>query len=378
MQLMFKHFLPQVVVNFSIYIVYNYVYKKVYNYLNLDYTKVMFKPKFQLTSYLLNNLTQIERLYGQLEVLQIPKKLELNLERDNLVKSAYISNSIEGNPLSLPEVTDLLLGDRIPVNRDEKEVKNYFDLLKKLPTLAAKGFDLNLIKSLHKNLLTGVEDKIAGQIRNKKVVVGKYINKNNKISLQVKHEPPFHKQEQIEKKLNFLLDWTNLDQAQAVLKAGIFHHQYVYLHPFIDGNGRTCRLLTALVFLKNNYLINKYFVIDDYYDVDRQEYSNRLSSADKGEKTLWLEYFTDGVKYSLQSALSRVNNAIKTLKVENRPTSQERKVLNFLQKQKQITSLDLAEYLQVSRQQAHKLLFSLVEKGLVNKKGETKSSYYFL
>lgn len=309
----------------------------------------MFKPKFQLTSHLLNNLTQIERLYGQLEVLQIPKKIELNLERDSLVQSTYISNSIEGNPLSLPEVTNLLLNDRMPVNRDEKEVKNYFDLLKKLPMLVAKDFDLNLIKSLHKDLLTGVE-----------------------------YKPPFHKQEQIEKKLNFLLDWTNLDQAQAVLKAGIFHHQYVYLHPFIDGNGRTCRLLTALIFLKNNYLINKYFVIDDYYDVDRQEYSDKLSSADKGGKTLWLEYFTDGVKYSLQSALSRVNNALKMLKVENRPTAQERKVLIFLQKQKQITSLDLAKYLQVSRQQAHKLLFSLVKKNLVNKKGETKSSYYFL
>lgn len=337
----------------------------------------MFKAKYTLTTNLLENLTKIERLYGQLESLQIPKKLELNLERDNLIQSAYISNSIEGNPLSLPEVTNLLLGDRIPVNRDEKEVKNYYDLLKVLPKQKNQDLNLEFITSLHKDLLTGIDDNIAGVIRNKRVVVGKYINKNNKISLKVKHEPPFHKKEDIEKSLTFLSNWTNISQDPTIFKAGIFHHQYVYLHPFVDGNGRTCRLLTASIFLKDNYAINKYFVIDDYYDLDRQEYSNKLSSADKGDKTLWLEYFTNGVKYSLQSALSKFNNSLKTLNIDQRPTNQEQKTLKFIQKHKQITSSDLAQYLQVSRQQAHKLLSSLLNKGLINKKGETKSSYYF-
>src|SRR4030043_834310 len=92
----------------------------------------MFKPQYQLTGKLFSNIAQIERFYGQLEALRIPTGLELNLERDNLIRSSYISNSIEGNPLSLPEVTNLLLGGRVPANRDEKEVKNYFEILKNL------------------------------------------------------------------------------------------------------------------------------------------------------------------------------------------------------------------------------------------------------
>lgn len=338
----------------------------------------MYQPNFDLTTKLLDNTAQIERFYGQLEGMRIPQKLELNLERDNLVQSSYISNSIEGNPLSLPEVTNLLLDDRVPVNRDELEVKNYYYLLQNLPQLISKNWSLKLIIDLHQQLLAGVEDQIAGQIRDTRVVIGHYIEKKQGVKLKVKHEPPFHSKRKIKQQLRLLLKWLEQSQVTPVLQSGIFHHQYVYLHPFIDGNGRTCRLLTALVFLKNDYLINKYFVLDDYYDLDREKYSDMLSSADQGDKTQWLEYFTDGVKYSLQSALSKLDAAMQQLSVEDRPTNREKDAIAFLQTYPEVTSSQLAEKLEVSRQQAHKLLSSLVEKGLVEKKGETKASYYRL
>src|SRR3989338_8132331 len=133
----------------------------------------MFQQHYTITPTLLGHLTQIERLYGQLEALHLPKALQLNVERDNLIQSAYISNSIEGNPLSLPEVTNLLLDERVPVNRDEKEVRNYFDILKQLPEVVKHQIDLDRILATHKQLLSGVDDNIAGTIRDKRVVVGK-------------------------------------------------------------------------------------------------------------------------------------------------------------------------------------------------------------
>ncbi len=339
----------------------------------------MYKPNFTLTPALVGNLTQIERFYGQLEALRIPKKLELNLERDNLVKSSYVSNSIEGNPLSLPEVTNLLLGDRVPANRDEKEVKNYYNLLKDLPIRLGEPLTLRMVRQLHGELLNGVDNAIAGKIRNKRVVVGRYVTTEGVSTLKIKHEPPFHLQTQIEENLQELLHWVETEpETQAVLKAGVFHHQYVHLHPFEDGNGRTCRLLTALILLKQGYQINKYFVLDDYYDVDRLQYSDMLGSADKGDKTAWLTYFTDGVKYSLQSALGRVSNAMETVGIEDRPTAKELEVLELLRERQQLTSTDIAEQLNVSRQQAHKLLVGLVNKGYADKKGGTKSSFYVI
>lgn len=344
------------------------------------YTLVMFKPKYTLSKTLLGNISKIERFYGKLEALKIPKKLELNLERDNLIQSAYVSNSIEGNPLSLQEVTNLLLSDRVAVNRDEKEVTNYFSILKNLTNFQAKKIDLNIINDFHRQLVTGVKDAIAGQIRNKKVVVGKYLSQDKQTtSLEVKHEPPFHQKPKIEASLNQLFSWLqSASDLPIALKTGIFHHHFVYIHPFIDGNGRVCRLLTALIFQQNDYLINKYFVLDDYYDIDRYLYSDKLHTADKGDKTEWLEYFSEGIMYSLQAALSRIESAQFRLNVDERPTKKEAQVLNLFQKQKELTSTDIAKSLKVSRQQAHNLLKSLVNKGFLEKQGKTKKSFYFL
>ncbi len=339
----------------------------------------MLQPRFALSPEIIANLTKIERLYGQLEGLRIPKKLELNLERDHLIKSTYISNSIEGNPLSLPEVTNLLLGDRVPANRDEREVKNYFELLKSLDQYVERPLALDVITDLHGKLLKSVDNEIAGNIRDTRVIVGGYETEKGIPKLRVKHEPPFHKKAEIEQALIELLNWIEQDNnTSPLLKIGIFHHHYVYIHPFVDGNGRTCRLLTALIFLKYHYQINKYFVLDDYYDLDRFEYSDKLSTADNGDKSEWLTYFTDGVKYSLQSALSRIETAMQGEKVADRPTPKEQEILKYLGSHAEATSQDIVSEFRVSRQQAHKLLAGLVDKGYAQKKGDTKGSYYKL
>jgi Fic family protein len=339
----------------------------------------MLKPKYKRTNTLLTNIAEIERLYGQIEAIRIPEKLELNLKRDNLIKSTYASNRIEGNPLTLPEVTNLLLDERVPVNRDEKEVVNYFQLLSELKNFTEREISLELIKEIHKRVLEGV-DKSAGDIRNRKVVIGKYTSREKTpASLKVKHDPPFHKRKKIEGSLNNLLQWTEKTQKlPTIIKTGIFHHEFVYIHPFEDGNGRVCRMLTALLFIKEGYMINKYFVLDDYYDIDKTLYSDKLHSADQGEKTEWLEYFSDGVKYSLMGALDRAKNAARTLSIKDRPSKKENEVLEIMKEQPEMTSSELAEVLKVTRQQAHNLLSALVKKGLIERKGTTKSSFYRL
>ncbi len=335
----------------------------------------MFKPKYTLTPEILNNINEIERLYGRLEGLTIPRHLLLNLERDNLIQSAYISNSIEGNPLSQAEVTNLLLNDRIPVNRDEKEVVNYFKILKTLHKRIGQPFDLNIILDIHTELMEAVSDKIKGKIRNKQIVIGNY-GEDNKII--IKHNPPFHTYLEIEQSLKKLLNWIQDSAEPSILKAGLFHHQFVFIHPFEDGNGRVCRLSTALFLLKNNYLINKYFVLDDYYDIDRQQYSDKLHTADFGDKTEWLKYFTDGVKYSLQSALGKVESGLTNLTFDIRPTPKEQVALAIIQKYREINSADLVKELNITRQQAFNLLRALTKKGYLEKKGITKSSFYIL
>lgn len=335
----------------------------------------MFNPQYSPTQKLLQDINTIERLYGRLEGLTIPQHLRLNLERDNLIQSSYASNSIEGNPLSRAQVTNLLLNDRIPVNRSEKEVVNYFTILKRLEKQAERFFDIHTILEIHNELMTGVDNQVRGKIRDKKIVVGNYDN-NNK--LVIKHDPPFHKPKEIEQALKNLLEWIENGSESTIIKAGIFHHQFVYIHPFEDGNGRVCRLLTALIFLKHKYLINKYFILDDYYDIDKHLYSDSLHTADSGDATQWLEYFIDGIKYSLQSSLGKIESGLSKLTFDIRPSAREQEALALIQRYKEINSADLAKELGVSRQQAFNLLKSLTEKGFIEKKGSTKSSFYIL
>ena len=335
----------------------------------------MFKPPYTINAKLLNNINDIERLYGRLEGMRIPQSLLLNLERDNLIESSYASNSIEGNPLSQADVTNLLLNDRVPVNRDEKEVVNYFQILKTLDKRAKQPIDLAQILGIHKDLMAAVDDEIKGKIRNKEIIVGRH-DLNGEIL--IKHNPPFHDKPSIEKALNELTEWIEKDKAPTILKAGLFHHQFVYIHPFMDGNGRTCRLATALIFLKHNYLINKYFVLDDYYDIDRDNYSDSLHSGDLGDKTQWLEYFTDGVKFSLQSALGRIETGLTQLSFDMRPSPREQDALEIIQKYRQLNTADLVRELKITRQQGFNLLRALVEKGFIEKRGSTKDSYYVI
>jgi Fic family protein len=151
-----------------------------------------------------------------------------------------------------------------------------------------------------------------------------------------------------------------------------------------DGNGRLARILTAYYLLLKQYEVVRYFILDDFYDMDRQTYSDMLHTADNGDKTEWLEYFLEGVAYSLQAALGRINDLkrsnLEEITGEKRVlvTPREEEVLQIIIDKKAIKSSDLEESFDVTRQQAHALLASLVKKGLLEKFGSTKSSYYKL
>src|SRR3954469_22332671 len=98
----------------------------------------MFTAKFAITPQIINQLTLIERLYGQLLSEDLIPSLTLKLSEENQILATHYSTSIEGNPLSPIDVTNIILGDQIPVTKSEREVKNYFTVLNKIAVLAKK------------------------------------------------------------------------------------------------------------------------------------------------------------------------------------------------------------------------------------------------
>ena len=344
----------------------------------------MFEPKFTYTATMVNQLGSIERFYGQLLGEKLIPSLALKLSQENQILATHYSTSIEGNPLSPRDVTNIILGDLIPTTKSEREVKNYFSVLNKIALLAKKheAITTTLTQQLHHELMKGIEEKDLGRFRNGPVFVGH----KTKLEIVVKHNPPYHTYKEISKALEELFSWLIKEEndLHPLLKAGILHHQFAYIHPFFDGNGRLARALTAYYLLLKQYEVTKFFILDDYYDIDRQMYSDTLHTADTGNKTKWLEYFLEGIGYSLQAALSRIGelkkNRLEETTGEKRVlvTSREEEVLQIILEKKAIKTSDIQENLLVTRQQAHNLISSLVKKGLLEKFGKTKTSYYKL
>src|SRR5579864_2919062 len=92
----------------------------------------MFKPTFTLTLKMLSQIGTIERLYGQLHSEPLIPSLSLRLVQENQILATHYSTSIEGNPLSPQDVTNVILGDQVPTTKSEKEVKNYFEIITQL------------------------------------------------------------------------------------------------------------------------------------------------------------------------------------------------------------------------------------------------------
>ncbi len=343
----------------------------------------MFTPKFKLTLKMLSTLGTIERLYGQIHAEKLIPSLSLRLVQENQILATHYSTSIEGNPLSPQDVTNVVLGDQIPTTKSEKEVKNYFGILTRLSNLARQNVQIttDLTEKFHGQLMDGLEEKSKWGLRDS----GVFIGHKEDTEMVVKHNPPFHTKKEIIEALNDLYKWlTTEKEIHPLLKAGILHHQFAYIHPFFDGNGRIGRVLTTYYLLLQHYEVSKYFILDDYYDIDRHLYSDSLHTADGGDKTEWLEYFLEGIAASLQSSMARISQLEKKnldeVTGEKRVlvTNREEEVLQIVIEKKAIKMTDIEEAFSVSRQQAHSLLASLVNKGLLEKFGKTKTSFYKL
>src|SRR3990167_9409659 len=99
----------------------------------------MFYPKYQISDLTLKFLTQISEYRTIIVNAKLIPKWELNLRKEALLRSTHASTSIEGNSLSLEEVTDLMIGrDVTALVKDKQEVLNYFRSLEELNSLTSE------------------------------------------------------------------------------------------------------------------------------------------------------------------------------------------------------------------------------------------------
>ncbi|MDC3414493.1 Fic family protein [Terrihalobacillus insolitus] len=177
----------------------------------------------------------------------LSKNVIQNLRETIRILWTYHSNAIEGNTLSLVE-TKIVLEEGITIGgttlREHFEAINHAEAIDYVEDLVKKEINLteNVLKDIHRLILRNIDVSNAGKYRNNDV----YIKGSQHIPPQ-----PYLIGPQMEDL--FLWYSKNKGTMHPVELAARFHFKFVYIHPFIDGNGRTARLLMNLILMQNGY-----------------------------------------------------------------------------------------------------------------------------
>ncbi len=343
-----------------------------------------FKPNFRYTDKIVRTLTLIAEARAIVLNAPLVPKWEVSLRRDALLRSAHASTAIEGNRLSFEQVSDLACGREVMATRkDKQEILNYIKALERIPEFAGRSpFTKNDLLEFHRTVTKGTLEnpKDEGVFRDRQVVVG------NKITGEVVFMPPLT--EQVPDLVDELLEWFNSDDAtdlDSVMEAGIVHYEMARIHPFIDGNGRTARVMASLTLYKRGFDVKRFFALDDYYDQDRPSYYRALNQVDQETLDLsgWLEYFTEGVSVSIEAVRDRViglSRDIKFLKEKGQIALTERqmKIVEQMVKNDRIAMGDVSKEFGITRQAALKEMNKLVYLGVVQLKGKGRGAHYVL
>ena len=338
----------------------------------------MFEPQFTYTDKIVNYIAEIASAKEVISNAKIIPLYDTQLKQEALIRSSHYSTSIEGNPLNLDEVETLIKNNQEPTTKAEQEVLNYFNVLNHLDQYCDKIITSETILSVHKDLTKDLlrNPEYEGKFRDTSVVIG------NRHTKKINYVPP--NAYKVPSLVDDLLDWLNnsTDEVYPVIIAGILHYELVRIHPFVDGNGRTSRLMATLILSVHKFNINNYFTLDEYYNQDRQAYVDALHSADKNhDLTNWLEYFCGGVLYSINKVKSEVLKLAEiTSKYDNtiQLTPNEISVLTLLEEKGHIQNKDIQEMLNITPQASYKIIKKLKNKELIESRGNGRNTEYLI
>lgn len=338
------------------------------------------EPKYTITDKLVFTIREIGEAIGEIKSFSLTDKALAKLELEARELSTYASTSIEGNPLPLTDVKQLLKTKKEHVRDTEREVLNYNKALQSLYTdVSGNKFNLNLktVEAIQGTVVFGLMDNETdcGNIRQAPVII-----RNPRKIDEVVFIPP--DASDVAGLTKALLSFINekIGKVDPIILAGLFHRQCVIIHPFIDGNGRTTRLVTTAVQGRAGLDLFEIFSFENYYNQNITRYFKAVGLEgdyyelkDSIDFTHWLEYFADGIL----DELTRIRKTLsEKVSMPPRLEPHHRQILDFISKHGSITQ---REYGEISARSlaARKLDFEkLIELGLIKAEGKGRGTYY--
>lgn len=361
----------------------------------------MYKPNYTITHNLLTYLNRIEAAKALIENSPLVPAWEAKFRNEALARTVHYGTKIEGNELTeeqtqqvvrLDSTIDAQEAERetgiLARERDIQEVINYRNVIRWIDQQDSEHsqnlFSPETMKTLHQLTTFGlIEEKYAGSYRDKQVIVTSAVNTGVVFRPPVSVEIPFL--------IDDFFEWVNESQTQllpAIFRAAIIHYQLVYIHPFIEGNGRTARAMASLLLYTTGYDFKRFFSLEQYFDKNVKAYYDALLSVQQNQDhdlTYWLEYFCYGLALEIERVKDQVLRLSKDLKLKKDLGQQvalsERQIiiLELLQNQGTVTSQDAQKVLpNVSVDTILRDMKDLIDKKVIQKHGVTKGVTYTL
>lgn len=342
----------------------------------------MFKPLFTISNQTANALTAIERARGFLEAASLSEEWLSHMQNKVLVLEAHHTTHIEGAQLTLRESEQLWEGGELgDVNPDDaRELLNYREAFELVSGYVGRDEAMTegLIREIHKRLVKNVRGDAATPGAYRKIQ-NYVVNSKTK---EVIYTPPAVYE--MACMMQELVDWLNDEEnVHPVLMSGIAQFQLVHVHPFLDGNGRTARLLSTLCLYRKGYDFKKLFTISEYYDRNRLDYYKALQSVRENsmDMTRWLEYFCEGLATQLREVKNLGEQAIKQSVFSSKiPLSDRQKVaVNYMAIEGSVSMQKVMRlFPEITKRTLQRELKDLIEKGLVKSTGSTNNVLYEL
>lgn len=234
---------------------------------------------------------------SKLDTLRPIPEIALRKIKESLtLEWTYNSNSIEGNTLTLNE-TKLILEEGITIKgkslREHFEAVNHQDAIEFVESLAKPDYRLSAmdLMGIHGLVMQKIEKEFAGRFRTS----GVRISGANFVPPNALKVPEY---------IDELVEWTNSEPAlNEIVKATIFHHRFVWIHPFFDGNGRSVRLAFNLLLMKQGF--PPAIILKN----DRKKYYDALNKANQGDYSKLLMLVMQALERSLNIYLGSLDNS---------------------------------------------------------------------
>ncbi len=321
----------------------------------------MYKPPFEITSKIIELISNISEKIGEINYLQ-NNPYHIKLRKENRIKTIHSSLAIENNSLSLKQITAIIEGKHVLGNPNEiKEVKNSiqaYDLLLSLNPYKEK----DLLKA-HKLMMQDLVDR-NGRYRTDGVGI-------------FDGEKVVHLAPSADRVLELMFDlfkWLKESDAHPLIKSCVFHYEFEFIHPFQDGNGRMGRLWQTVI-LKEWKEIFAWLPVETLIKEKQKEYYSVLGASDsEASSTKFIEFMLSLILNTIEEIIESEKKV--TQKVAVKVTVNQQKIIDAIKENPYVTQEQLADIVGIARKNIIINMKKLQENGLIKRIGADKNGHW--